>query len=230
MGAIVKTWTEDEINNIELFFLHNIMDCKEKEEVDSAVTFAKYLAKVKLNPDNYPVFLKFLLYSSNHWVVDALVGDNDPVGYFNIVQPNHFIIQECFKILSRYKPGGIYEKTVLVVIGLIKSCYDQPLEGYRIYPLTIADINNMGKNLDKEKGQTDPMNRTILFILDRLASMAEPGHPITDKEMAEVSNQSNNIRGKFLDMTKTLNEAIPDNMLKRDDYKKSEIEPTITFK
>jgi hypothetical protein len=71
------------------------------------------------------------------------------------------------------------------------------------------------------------VNRTILHILDRIATLADPGSlPVTDEAMQDVATQANNIRGKFLDMTKHLQEAIPTELLKRGDYRKKEIAPS----
>jgi len=42
-----------------------------------------------------------------------------------------------------------------------------------------------------------------------------------------VALQANNIRGKFLDMTKRMNEAIPDILLVRGDYTANEVRPNV---
>ena len=46
-------------------------------------------------------------------------------------------------------------------------------------------------------------------------------------EVKDVALQANNIRGKFLDMTKKLKEAIPDVLLERGDYTKTEVKPSV---
>ncbi|MCG8571780.1 MAG: hypothetical protein MJB14_16715 [Spirochaetes bacterium] len=220
----LQGWTEDDINKLALSFLNDIFKCQEGEAVDATIMYAKYLNKVGVNPDNYPIFLR-LLEEENHWVVDALIGNNDPGTFFIKVQPNTFIIQECFKMFTRWQRGGIYEKSLLVLFGLLMVMYKNPLEGWRVYPLTSTDVNNLGKHLDETKDQLYEVNKTILFLLDKISSLMEPGKPVEDERMVEVSTQANNIRGKFLDMTKHLNEAIPDILLKKDDYKKKEVSP-----
>ncbi len=72
-----------------------------------------------------------------------------------------------------------------------------------MYKINIPEVNNLGKHLDKEKDQRDPVNRIILSILDKIASLVEPGQDITDKDLLDVATQSNHIRGKFLDLDKT---------------------------
>jgi len=225
----IAGWTVEEINQLELTFLHKMSECKDSDGVDTTVAFAKYMSKVTLDSDNYPIFLKLLQFE-NHWVVDALIGENNPETFFRAVQPNTFIISECFKMFTRWKPGSIYPKSLLVLFGILTLVYENPHEGYRVYPLTIPDINNLGKHLDEKQEQTYPVNRTILHLLDRIASLNDLGGlAAKDKKIFEVATQANNIRGKFLDKTKHLNEAIPENLLKRGDYKKDEVTPTIAI-
>jgi hypothetical protein len=223
---VVSAWTEEEINRLELFFLHRMFDCDSTEAVDATVTFARYMARVKLDSDNYPIFLKLLQFE-NHWVVDALVGSSDPEHFFETVQPNRFIIESCFKMFTRWKPGGIYPKSILILFGLLRTAYENPLEGWKLYPLTIPDVNNLGKHLDESADQRDSVNRTILHILDRIASLADPGSlPLAEEAAQDVATQANNVRGKFLDMTKHLHEAIPTELLKRGDFRKKETAPS----
>mgnify|MGYP006887593957 CR=1 FL=1 len=99
-----------------------------------------------------------------------------------------------------------------------------------MYKVTIPDINNLGKHLDKSKDQTDPVNKTILILLDKIASLIDPGKAETDQEIVKLATQANNIRGKFLDITKKLNEAIPDIFLERGDYTTDEIPPSSASK
>jgi len=220
-----KNWTQDEINTLELGFLHSMYECNSQLGVDTAYSYAKFMSNVKLDPDNYPVFL-ILLMLPNHWVADALIGDNNPETFFSAVQPDMHIMTECFRILTNNPPGGVYEKVIHVILSIIKSMYNEPGEGYRQYPLTTEEVNAIGKYLDKSLPQDNPANRLILHILDRIASLVDVGKPIDDKKKAEVASQANNIRGKFLDMSKQLREAIPDNILMRGDYKEKEIAPS----
>ena len=73
----------------------------------------------------------------------------------------------------------------------------------------------------------DPLNRIVLSVLDRIAGLIEPQKPMPSREIQDVALQANNIRGKFLDMTKKLNESIPDILLVRGDYKANEVKPNV---
>ena len=112
-------------------------------------------------------------------------------------------------------------------LGLLTAAYRDPLEGYRIYPLTTTDVNNLGKHLDETKDQMYPLNRNILMILDKVASLSDPGNISKDEAILKVATQANNIRGKFLDMTKNLKEAIPDLLLQPGNFAEDEVSPDL---
>ncbi|MFH2113858.1 MAG: hypothetical protein ABIJ86_05045 [Spirochaetota bacterium] len=220
-------WSQDEIDALSLRYVNDIIGCSDGYSVFAAVAFSHYLVgKVGLTPDNYSVFFR-LLESGNQYVVDALAGDGDPARFFGTIQPNTFMLRECFRMLTKWKPGEIYPKALLIIYGLLTVCFRDPEEGYRLYPLTVTDVNNLGKHLDKGHDQMYPLNRIVLTVLDEIASLIEPQHPLPSREVQDVALQSNNIRGKFLDMTKNLNEAIPDILLVRGDYLANTIKPNL---
>jgi hypothetical protein len=220
-------WSESEIDALALSYINDIIQAKDGYSVFAAVAFSHYLVgKVGLNPDNYPIFFR-LIESGNRWVIDALTEGRDPAKLFQTIQPNTFMLQECFRMLTKWKPGEIYPKALQIIYGLLTLCYEVPEEGYRLYPLTVSDINNLGKHLDKTKDQMEPLNRIVLTTLDRIAGLIEPQKPMPSREVQDVALQANNIRGKFLDMTKRMNEVIPDILLERGDWTKNEVPPNI---
>jgi hypothetical protein len=226
-GSDGPLWSEGEINNLALGYINDIVTSGDEYSAFAAVAFAHYLVnKIGLNPDNYPIFFR-LIESGNRWVIDALVGKTEPSRFFGSIQPNTFMLQECFRMLTKWKSGEVYPKALVIIYGLISICYAVPEEGYRLYPLTVADVNNLGKHLDKTKDQMEPLNRSVLSVLDRVAGLIEPQKPMPSREIQDVALQANNIRGKFLDMTKKLNESIPDVLLVRGDYTKNEIKPNL---
>lgn len=219
-------WQQEDLNKLSLSFLNSMLACKEPQGVDVTVYFAKFLNMVGVNPDNYPIYLNFFR-MKNHWVVDALLGDSDPQVVFSQIQPNYFILEECFKAFEENQRGGMYPKSLLVFLGILEVTYKNPLEGYRVFPLNAENVNNLGKHLDEDKDQADPINRSILGILDKIASLMDPGTLETeDIEIMKVATQANNIRGKFLDMTKHLNEALPELLLNKGDFTEAEVPPT----
>jgi hypothetical protein len=218
-------WSDAEIDALMLRYINDIVGCSDGYSVFAAVALSHYLVrKVGLTPDNYSVFFR-LLESGNQYVIDALAGEGDPAKFFGTIQPNTFMLRECFRMLTKWKAGEVYPKALLIIYGLLTVCFKDPEEGYRLYPLTVTDINNLGKHLDKGQDQMYPLNRIVLTVLDEISSLIEPQHPFPSREVQDVALQGNNIRGKFLDMTKKLNEAIPDILLVRGDYKASIVKP-----
>ncbi len=214
-------WTSDQIFIIENGLLQGIIGCRTYEAVEAAITYASFLNTVGLTPENYPVFLR-MLEIENHWVIDSLIGDKDPFLLLSPVQPNRYIAGKIFGMMTKWHKGGIYPKNLSVILGVLQSNYSSPRDGYRIYPLTIADMNALGKHLDKEKGQDDPLNRTILNILDRISQLEGVG---TDPDMEEVAIHASNVRNAFFDDRKRMEDIIPPVLLVKASYHEKETAP-----
>ncbi len=146
-----------------------------------------------------------MLEIENRWVIDALIGERDPFLMLSPVQPNKFIVHRIFAMMTRWHKGGIYAKNLSVILGVLQSVYSSPKDGYRIYPLRIADLNALGKHLKKENGQDDPLNRVILEILDNLAELEGEGNT----DMEEVAIHAAAIRNAFFDNRKQMEDVIP---------------------
>lgn len=199
-----ESFTDEQIAEIETHLLQGIFGCRSTEAVEAALTYARYLSTCGISPENYPVFLR-MLEIENHWVIDGLVGDRDPFLLLSSVQPNKYIVERIFAMLTRWHRGGIYPVNLHVILGVLQSVYTSSKDGYRIYALTIANVNALGKHLDKEKGQDEPLNRVILEILDRLSDLNEPGNA----QMEEVAIHASNVRQAFFDDRKMMSDVIP---------------------
>ena len=199
-----EQWDDARIIEIENSLLQGILGCRTTESVEAAITYAKFLSSIGITSENYPVFLK-MLEIENHWVVDALIGERDPFLMLSPVQPNRYIVQRIFAMMTKWHKGGIYSKNFSVILGVLQSVYSSPEDGYRIYPLSIADLNALGKHLKKENGQDDPLNRVILEILDNLARLEGRG----DSEFEEIAIQASAIRNAFFDSRKQMEDVIP---------------------
>jgi hypothetical protein len=86
----------------------------------------------------------------------------------------------------------------------------------------VADLNALGKHLDKEKGQDDALNRTILQILDRISELEGVG---TDPDMEEIAIHSAAIRNAFFDDRKRMEDVIPPVLLVKASYHEREVAP-----
>lgn len=216
-----QSWNNQEIASIEYGLLHGIMGCRTTEAVEAAMTYAHYLNSIGITSSNYPIFLK-VLGVRNHFVIDSLLGTRDPFLFLSSIQPNFFIVATCFSFLAKYHPDEIYSKTLGIILGVFQATYNNPLDGYIIYPPSIADVNSLGKHLIEEKGQDDLLNRSILDILDKISELEGQGK---DEVMEDLAVHAHNIRNNFYDSTKKLVSVIPDVLLKTELNLDKEVEP-----
>lgn len=199
-----EEWDEERITEIETRLLQGIFGCRTTEAVEAAISYARFLSSVGITPENCPVFLR-MLEIENHWVIDALIGERDPFLLLSAVQPNKYIVSRIFAMLTRWHKGGIYAKSLSVILGVLQSVYSSSKDGYRIYPLRIADINSLGKHLEKKQGQDHPQNRVILEVLEKIAELEDAGDP----EMEEVAIHAAAVRNAFFDDRKQMENVIP---------------------
>ena len=155
-----------------------------------------------------------------------MVGKKDPFLLLSPIQPNNYLIFNAFKLLTKWHPGGIYPVTLSIVLGILQAAYASPKDGYKIYAVSINDVNNLGKHLNKETGQEEPNNRTILDIVDRLGALAGTS---TDPEKEQMARQANNIRTYFFDKRKKMEDIIPQVLLVKSDYIAKETAPRMVF-
>ncbi len=218
-------WTRENRLKVENQLLVSILSARTTEAVEAAISYVRFLRLSGLDSENYQLFLK-LLEVENHWVLDELLGDGDPFLLLSTIPPNHFVVSRCFQLLTRWRPKGIYPNTLAIALGVLQNASSSPRDGYRIHPLSIADIDNLGKHLEKEAGQNEPRNRCILDILEKIASLE--GLMLDDK-VEGVARQALRIRSNFFDNTKLLEDCIPQVLLVRGDYLQEEIPPAQIF-
>jgi hypothetical protein len=219
------TWSRSYVLGVENKILQGLMAARTAEAVEAAVSYARFLKMSGLTAENYPLFLK-MLEIENHWVLDALIGDQDPFLLLSTIPPNAHIVQKSFRLLTKWRPGGIYPKTRAIVLGVLQNSYSSPKDGYKIFPMGVADVHNLGKHLEQEKGQNDPQNRCILDILEKISALEGL---MWDDSMEEVSRQAMRIRGYFFDNTKMLEDCIPQVLMVRGNYLEDELPPDYLF-
>ncbi len=219
-----EVWSEESIYRVENHLINNMFACRTPDAVESAITYTRFLRISGLTNDNYPLFLK-LLEMDNHYVIDSLIGKTDPFLLLTPIQPTKHLISTCFRLLTNWHPGGIYPKTLSIVLGVLQASYSYAKDGYLVHKVMINDVNNLGKHLNKDKGQKDPVNRAILDILDRIALLEGQG----DEEMELIARQCNLIRSYFFDKRKKMEDSIPQVLLVKSDYLVKEVLPEHVF-
>lgn len=222
---IQEAWTKESIMDVEINIIERMIGCRTVEAVEAAISYARFLRMSGLTNDNYPLFLR-LLEVENHWVIDSLINEKDPFLILSSIQPNNYLLLSAFKLLTKWHPGGIYPKTLAIVLGVLQSAYSSPKDGYKIYNVSINDVNNLAKHLNKETGQDDPNNRCMLDILDKLGSLEGTGD---NTSVEQMSRQANSIRTYFFDKRKKMEDIIPQVLLVKSDYVAKEIAPEQLF-
>jgi len=96
------------------------------------------------------------------------------------------------------------------------------MDGYKIYPPSVADVNSLGKHLSEEKGQDDLLNRSILDILDKLSSLEGQN---VDEDMEDLAVHAHNIRNNFFDSKKHLVDVIPEVQLRLEPNLDKDVQP-----
>jgi hypothetical protein len=219
-----EVWSDASIFRVENHIINNIFACRTTDAVEAAITYSAFLRRSGLTNENYPLFLK-LLEMDNHYVIDSLLGPTDPFLFLTPIQPTKHLVSTCFRLLTNWHPGGIYPKTLAIVLGALQAAYSYAKDGYKIHKVAINDVNNLGKHLNKEKGQDESVNRAILDILDRMASLEGQG----DDEMELIARQCNVIRGNYFDKRRKMEDAIPQVLLVKSDYLVKEVLPVNVF-
>ncbi len=223
--VIEDAWTRESIMDVEINIIERMIGCRTVEAVGASISYARFLRMSGLTAFNYPLFLR-LLEVENHWVIDSLIGEKDPFLLLSSIHPNNYLILSAYKLLTNWHPGGIYPKTLAIILGVLQAAFSSPKDGYRIYAVSINDVNNLGKHLNKELGQDDPNNRVILDILDRLGSLAGTTE---NPEIEQMARQANSIRTFFFDKRKKMEEIIPQVLLVKSDYIAKEVAPDMLF-
>ena len=203
-----------------------LFSCSTEEQVEVAVSFARFLNDAGLTRTNYPLFIRMLA-TNNFWVVDALIGKRLPKLLFASIPPSVYSIKKALQILSFFHPDIIYEKGLEAALGIIETAYYDPDDGYGIYKLKVSDLNTIGKYLDKDKNQFTEPNALILSILDRMSAIGE-----YNKEHAKnvLAKHSFGIRFAYFDNRKHLEDIIPQILLFNAARKERVIGPTKPFR
>lgn len=222
--AIREEWTKESIFRVESHIINNIFACRTSDASEAAITYTRFLRLSGLTNENYPLFLT-LLETENHYVLDSLMGDQDPFLLLTPIQPTTHLIRESFRLLTNWHPGGIYPKTLSVVLGALQAAYSFAKDGYGIHPVSINDVNNLGKHLNKDTKQADVINRSILDILDNITALEGQG----DEEMEKVARQAILIRSHFFDQRRKMEDVIPQVLLVKSDYLVKEVTPDLVF-
>lgn len=213
---------EEYVDFLKNEYLKAILDPKDPKEVNALVAYAGYLNSIGLNSDNYPLFL-YVLFANNATAVDVLLDGYDPATFMEEVVPNHYIIESFFGFLKNYKKNEVYRRSLEVIVGYMVKVYNSVEEGYQLYQPSVSDVNALGKFLDEEQDQDEPLNRLILDVLLFFSDLDMPYE--TDENKLEIARQSSRIRSDYFDNTRSLVNSLTEVTLEKSDSVKFGIAP-----
>jgi len=204
---------------------NNIVLCNTAKAVDSALTTARYINTMGINNENYVLYF-VLLETNNSYVIDSLIGQKNPFLLFSPIRPNWYMLRETFRILSQFKKDEINKKCLLALLGVIQNTYKEPKFGYSVYGLSVSDVYNIGKYLNKKKDQLYEANQLILDILYDIYLM---GMESASREQKQVALKANWIRMAYFDNRKKMSDSIPDVLLIKENRSVNDVKPNITI-
>lgn len=186
-----------------------IMSCTTESAVDAAVAIARQLDREGIGERTWLLALRCL--GTNHsQVVRSLIGRRNPFLLLSPIKPKWFLLREVFRLLTRFRRDELEPLVLYALMGVIQTTYKTSKYGYRIYPLSVSDVHNVGKYLDKAVDQADDRNR---YVLDLLFDIYALGTDSTDRLAKRVALVANDIRMAYFDNTKRIVDVVPSTLL-----------------
>jgi hypothetical protein len=174
--------------------------------------YASFLNKLGINPDNYPLYINMLA-SNNRYAIDVLLAGHQPEHYFDCVAPNPYIVKATFETFGELKSNEMYDTSLRVFLGFLIKVYSSAEEGYQLYPVSIAEVNSLGKFLNEEQDQDWPLNRAILDVLACFSDLDAPHE--TDLDKKNVAAQAGRIRSDYFDHKRSLKQSLTEVTLEK---------------
>ena len=202
--------SDEYIDFLKYRFITEILDSRNTKAANALWAYASFLNRMGINPDNYPLYINMLA-SNNRYAIDTLLDGHDPAHYFDCVVPNPFIVKATFATFAQFKSNEIYEKSLRVFLGFLYKVYASAEEGYLLYPVSIAEVNSLGKFLDESEDQDWPLNRGILDVLACIADLETPHE--TNLEKRNLAAQAGRIRSDYFDHKRSLTQSITEVIL-----------------
>ena len=204
-GKLIDSWNEEDIFELQANIVTSFLEKDTTQSVETSIEFAKFLHYRGLSIRNYPLFLEILPHKSEE-VIDELIGSYTALTMFHKIQRNVGLVGACFDMLQRLTVNS-YQKVLEAVLGVFLTTYRHPLEGWELYPPSLAELNQLGKYLDKNKSQSNKINRIVLDILGSIGELSLQEHG--REEIARVGAHANKIRNVYFDSRERMDKVIP---------------------
>jgi hypothetical protein len=204
--------SDDYVDFLKYRLITEILESSTPKAANALWAYASFLNRMGITPDNYPLFINMLA-SNNRYAIDVLLAGHEPERYLDCVAPNPFIVKSVFETFAEFKSNEIYEVSLRVFLGFLYKVYASVAEGYQLYPVSIEEINSLGKFLDESQDQDWPLNRGILDVLACIADLDMPHE--TDIVKKNLAAQAGRIRSDFFDHKRSLKQSITEVILEK---------------
>ncbi|MFH2131099.1 MAG: hypothetical protein ABIK68_12065 [bacterium] len=204
---------EEDFNQFILNTMYEIIECKDIRSSSTLHAYTRFLNKKTIRYDYIPLYLK-IFKTNNRYTIDALLSGYVAQNFFDFIRvPNIYVLKHIFEILAQFQKNALYQQTQKVFFGFLKRVYRSAGEGFRIYAVTIADVNNLGKFLDEGKTQNNLLNRDILDILFFFTELDEDHE--NGAEKGSIARHASRIRSDFFDQKRSLKQSMTEVFLQK---------------
>lgn len=207
---LTDSWDESLIEKFHADQALEFLRCENDHAVKASVEFVKFLNHKGLDNENYPFYMRlFLLENEN--VIHAFLSDGKVLNSLKLLKRSPGLIRLVFDLLKQFSRDTVYEKILETLLEMLAGTYRNAVYGFGIYPISLNELNYIGKFLDKGKPQANKINRIILDILADLGDLTTKD--TTEPAWLEVCARANKIRNVFFDNRASMGGIIPDAIL-----------------
>ena len=208
--TLKDSWDEALVRELHSNIALDFLRCENDHAVKASVEFVKFLRYKGLDNQNYPFYMRLFLHE-NEKVISAFLGDGKVLNSLKNLKLSRYFIGLCFDLLKQFSLDTVFDKTLETILLVLKMNYQDAVSGFGIYPLSLNELNNIGKFLDKDRPQANKTNRLVLDILADIGDLTTKD--TTTPALLEICARANKIRNVFFDNRALMSEIIPDVML-----------------
>jgi len=210
-------------DNYNRKYLYDILKCADVRSSSALYAYANFLNKKGHQFDLIPLYFE-ILYTNNRYAIDALFKGCVARDFFDFIRvPESFVFVKIFGLFDQFPKNAIYKQTIKACCGYLKHYYRSAKDGFNVYPVSIRDINSIGKYLNEDKDQKFQLNRDILDILLYISELDQ--HHEMDIEKKKIASHASRIRSDFFDSKRSIVQSISSAILEEPKEISSEISP-----
>lgn len=214
---------KETIDSYNCKYLYDILKCSDVRSSSALYAYANFLNKKGWRFELIPLYFE-ILYTNNRYAIDALFKGCVARDFFDFIRvPESFVFGKIFGLFDQFPKNILYKQTIKACCSYLKRYYRSVRDGFNVYPISIRDINSIGKYLDEQKDQKFQLNRDILDILLYISDLGQ--HHEMDIEMKMIASHASRIRSDFFDNKRSIGQSISSAILEEPRAITPEISP-----